>query len=318
MSQPKEKPFMRARRPEVKPYLELVKGNTYCIVTGYARIPLYKLDGHRAIMIDSGLPQSWDEILALLEQEKLEIAAVLTSHAHPDHVGNHKNLRERFGADIYMSRFSAAIYDNAMNQTAISIGVTGYRKYSKTLGAPFDADVIFDWDIKTIDVEGATFIIEQLPGHAAEHIGIVTPDNVAYLGDTVLDEDMVKNVRLPFCTCLEPDLEALEGIAEMKYDKYILAHNGVYDSIRELALLNRANLLKKADMIEALFDEYLTLDAAVKKLLLATGGDIDNKRTVSGTRYNMSIFVTYLEDTDRLTSRARDGALEYIRSGTEA
>ena len=314
MSEPKEKPFLRARRPEIKPHLEHVKGNTWCIVTGYARIPLYKLDEHRVIMIDSGLPQSWDELLALLEREQLQVEAVLTSHAHPDHVGNHKNLREHFGADIYMSRFSAAIYDNAMNQSAISIGITGYRKYSKTLGRTFDADVIFDWDIKTIEVEDATFIIEQLPGHAAEHIGIVTPDNVAYLGDTVLDESMVRNIRLPFCTCLEPDLESLEGIAQMQYDKYILAHNGVYDSIREVALLNRDNLLKKADMIADLFDDYMTMDAAVKKLLLATGGDIDNKRTVSGTRYNMSIFITYLEDTDRLICRARDGALEYIRN----
>lgn len=317
MSNPQKKPFMKARGPEVKLHLEQVKDNTWCIVTGYARIPLYRLDETRAIMIDSGLPQSWDELLALLEREKLEIVAVLTSHAHPDHVGNHRNLRDRFGTEIYMSRFSAAIYDNPMNQTALSIGVSGYRKYSRTLGLPFDADVIFDWDVRSIEVEGATFGIEQLPGHAAEHIGIVTPDNVAYLGDTVLDESMIKNVRLPFCTCLEPDLESLEKIADMQYDRYILAHNGVYDEIRELALRNRDNLLEKADMIEALCDEYITLDGMVKKLLLATGGDIDSKRTVSGTRYNLSIFVAYLTDLGRLTMRAHDGALEYIKVNRE-
>lgn len=313
MSKP-EKPYVRARHPEIKPSLEHVKGNTWCIVLGYARIPLYKLDEHRAIMIDSGLSQSWEPLLELLEREQLEIVAVLTSHGHPDHVGNHKNLRERFGTEIYMSRFSAAIYDNPMNQSAISIGVSGYRKFKKTLGNTFDADVIFDWDIKSIEVEGVTFRIEQLPGHAAEHIGIVTPDNVAYLGDTVLDENMVKNIRLPFCTCLEPNLESLEHIMQMQYDKYIIAHNGVYDDILELAKLNRDNMLQKADLIESLCDEYITLDGMVKKLLLQTGGDVDNKKTVSGTRYNLAIFVTYLDDLGRLENRARDGALEYIKT----
>ena len=312
MSKP-EKPFVRARHPEVKPELVQVKDNTWCIVLGYVRIPVYRLDETRAIMIDSGLPQSWESILELLEREKLEIVAVLTSHAHPDHVGNHKNLRERFGAEIYMSRFSAAVYNNPMNQSALSIGISGYRKYHKTLGTAFDADVLFDWDVKQLEVEGVTFGIEQLPGHAAEHIGIVTPDNVIYLGDTMLDEKMVQHLRLPYCTCLEPYLESLEHIMNMQYDKYILAHNAVYDEIYEIAKLNRDNMLQKADMIEALCDEYITMDGMVKKLLLQTGGDLDNKRTVSGTRYNLSIFVTYLEDFDRLENRAHDGALEYIK-----
>lgn len=309
-----EKAYVRARNPEFKPTLEQVKGNTWCIVLGYVRIPVYKLDEHRAIMIDSGLPQSWEAILGMLEQEKLEIVAVLTSHAHPDHVGNHKNLRDRFGAEIYMSRFSAAVYNNAMNQSALSIGITGYRQYKRTLGTAFDADVIFDWDVKSIEVEGVVFGIEQLPGHAAEHMGIVTPDNVIYLGDVVLDENMVKNLRLPYCTCMEPDLESLERIMDMHYDKYILAHNAVYDEIYEIAKLNRDNLLQKADMIEALCDEYITIDGMVKKLLLQTGGELDNKRTVSGTRYNLSIFVSYLNDLGRLEFRANDGALEYIKT----
>lgn len=310
MSKPEN---IRRRRQEIKPELVQVKGNTWCIVLGYIRLPLYRIDDTRAILIDSGLPQSWEPLLELLEREKLEIVAILTSHAHPDHVGNHKKLRERFGAEIYMSHFSAALYNNPINQSALSSGLTGYRKYKKTLGVTFDADVLFDWDVKILEVEGVTFGIEQLPGHAAEHIGIVTPDNVIYLGDTVLDENMVKNLRLPYCTCLEPDIETLEYIMDMQYDKYILAHSAVCDEIREIARLNRDNLLAKADMIESLCDEYITMDGMVKKLLQQTGGETDSQRTVGGTRHNLSVFVSYLEDVGRLENRANDGVLEYIK-----
>ena len=38
----------------IKPYLEHVKGNTYCIVMSAVRIPIYKLNATDAIMIDSG------------------------------------------------------------------------------------------------------------------------------------------------------------------------------------------------------------------------------------------------------------------------
>jgi len=39
----------------MKPYLERVMGDTWCIVTGFARIPLYMPDRANAVMIDSGL-----------------------------------------------------------------------------------------------------------------------------------------------------------------------------------------------------------------------------------------------------------------------
>ena len=45
----------------IEPYLEHVKGQTYCIVTGYSRLPVYKLNDTDVIMIDSGLPREWDE-----------------------------------------------------------------------------------------------------------------------------------------------------------------------------------------------------------------------------------------------------------------
>ena len=73
MSRPQEKSLMKARGADFEPVLEQVKGNTWCIVLGYARIPVYKLDEHKIIMIDSGLPQSWEQLLGLLEKEKLKL-----------------------------------------------------------------------------------------------------------------------------------------------------------------------------------------------------------------------------------------------------
>lgn len=299
------------KRPEIKPHLELVKGNTYCIVLSYARIPLYMLGGGKAIMIDSGFAQSWENILWLLEKENLQITAVLTSHAHPDHLGNHRNLQKHFGAKLYMSDFAAMAYRTPMNQTALGLGLVSYRMFREALGQPLRADHIIDPFSKTIDVEGTKFGVLYLPGHAAEHLGFITPDNVAYLGDAVLDENMVQRLRIPYCTCVEPDLESKEAIAELHCDRYILAHNGVCDEIRPLAEQNRDSMLEKARHLEKLCRDYQTLDQITLQFLLETGGDPDSYRTVHGARRNISVFVEYLIDTDRLEVRARNGVVEY-------
>ena len=58
---------------EFKPFLQHVKGNTYCIVTEYMRLPLYRLNDRDAILIDSGLPREWPAISQVLEAENLKI-----------------------------------------------------------------------------------------------------------------------------------------------------------------------------------------------------------------------------------------------------
>ena len=305
---------MRTLDRNLKPYLEHVKGNTYCVVTGYARIPLYKLNKTDGILLDSGLPRDWEGILACLQENDLQIKAVLTSHVHPDHVGNHLNLRRQFGAKIYMTMYAASVCASPMNQVASYAGVITYRRLVKDMVSGFVPDHLIDWNARSITVEGATFGLLQLPGHNAEHLGIVTPDNVAYLGDTILSEHVVKSLRAPFCVCVELDLASKESLAETNYDYYIMAHNGVCTDIRELAYLNRDMLLEKADLLESLADSYLTLDALTAKMMKATGSNAESLRRVVGFRRNVTPFVDYLLDMGRLTCRVNEGTIEYIRS----
>lgn len=297
----------------IEPYLEHVKGNTFCIVTGYARIPLYKLDRTHCILIDSGLHEDEKGIISCLEKEHLSVKAVLTSHSHIDHVGNHLALRRHFGARLYMSMFAAAANAEPVNLACCLPDFTSYRRLQPFMEGHFKPDVLMDWGADSIEVEGAVFQILHLPGHDAEHMGLVTPDNVAYLADAILSEPIVRALRTSYSTCVEPDLDSKLAVSQLSYDRYILAHNGVYDEIQNLALLNRDIQLEKLEMIESLADEYTTLEGLVAKTLRATGNDLSAVHKVSGTRHNVRVLVDYLADTGRLKTRAKDGYLEYIR-----
>ena len=297
----------------IKPYLEHVKGNTYCIVMSAVRIPIYKLNATDAIMIDSGYARDWDSLLALLQEENLRITSVLISHGHPDHIGNNANLRSHFGTKIYTSLFTAAVYASPMNLLS-SISVNGsYRKLNSTRLGYYVPDVIMDWTAPTVTVDGVTFEVLQLAGHCAEQMGFVTPDGVAYIADLLLSRKMVQSISIPYCTCLELNLESVDKLLKTRYDRYILAHNEVVDDIQELAAINRDNLLKKADFVEQLVDGSITKNDLVIRFLEKTGKDLNAPKKVNGIHYNISALITYLVDQGRLTEYVQNGAVYYAR-----
>ena len=298
-------------RENIKPYLEHVKGNTWCIVTGFARIPVYKQTETEVILIDSGIPADGPGIVECLREAGLTVKAVLTSHKHPDHTGNHLLLRRSFGARLYMSRYTAAACAEPMNQVESYLGMASYRSIAKQMVEQFHPDSIIDWRADSITVDGIRFEILHLPGHCAEQMGFVTPDNVAYVADTVLSEHVVTKLRTSYCTCVELDLQSKEEVSRLHYDRYILAHNEVCDSIEKLAILNRDILLSKAQLLASLAADYVTLEELVRRLMIQTGNDLTSIRKIRGTHHNVHVLLDYLVDTEALSVRAQDGRLEY-------
>lgn len=298
----------------ISPRLEHVLGDTWCIVTGSYRIPLYMPDRDNAVMIDSGLKRPDREgLLALLEQEKIRVSALLTSHFHRDHVGNHRVIKEIHGAHVYMTPFASAVCSNPGNQTAST-----YESFllAAIRGGPFESptDHIFLPSDPQLTAAGHTFRLLPLPGHAQEHTGFVTPDGVAYLGDTLLTRQILQKIRIPYCVSCREDLAAKEAVKSLDYPCYILAHNGVCTELGELAQENIDNLHAKLRKVEELASRYITLEQLAARYLLESGGDGNVVGKVTGTKRNVQVLVEYLQESGRLDIRARDGFLEYIRT----
>lgn len=298
-----------------KPRLEHVKGDTWCIVTGYVRIPLFRLGGGRAVLIDSGLAvPDGPGILSLLRREGLTAAAVLTSHAHIDHTGNHSLLQREHGARLWMSLFDAAASSNAMGMKALFANTSyhGTEEYAASMLCRAD-EIIWPEDTH-VTVEGADFTVLRLPGHAPEHLGFVTPDGAAYLGDTLMSEQVLAAVRIPYCTCCELDLQSKRAAAELPYDCCIIAHNGVRGDVRALAQANIDALLEKVEVTAAQADRWLSMEELVARAAAAMGMAGDSVYRIKVAERNIRTFAEHLMDTGRLAQRARDGIIQYIRA----
>lgn len=295
-----------------KPELEHVRGDTWCIVTGFARIPIYLADRKRAIMIDSGLRKpDGEEILALLEREKIHVSSLLTSHYHQDHIGNHALLKARFQCEVYMSPYAAAVCAEPRNM--LSGNHETYHIAQKRLASlACKTERVIDLSGNSLSVEGAEFGILHLPGHAQEQLGFVTPDGVAYLADTVLSEPIFKAIRLPYITYCTQDLQAKESLKALPYDCYLLAHNEVREEICTLAQKNIENIQEKLALIEGLADHWITMEQLTAKVIACLGGDAGSVGKVFGAKRNVQVFSEHLLERNRLAVRARDGLIEYI------
>ncbi len=291
--------------------LEHVLGDTWCIVTRFCRIPLYIPDRAFAVMIDSGLKRPDREgILELLKKENIHVAALLTSHFHRDHIGNHSAIKKTHGCRVYMTPYSAIVSADSHNliasgyETVTMYKARGHNSYCQP-------DEIIPRDAEELTVCGYRFKLLWLQGHAVEQVGFITPDNVAYLGDTLLSDNVLQSVRLPYYTCGRLDLEAKESLRTLQANRFILAHNGIYDNIDGLIDRNIANILEKLDLVKSVAGEWKTLEQLCVAVMKKFDFDLNDTMRVVGSKRNITVMVEQLVESGELAVRIRDGYVEY-------
>lgn len=236
-----------------------VLGSTYAAAATTALLPVYKLTDRDIVLIDTGYAKLDRSALTnLIDENGWRVRAVLCSHAHWDHTGNVRYLQQRYGAQAAISLIEAGISVNPDSYRANYVALTYGKSRELFLEECFTADrVIFPQD-DHIDVDGARFGVLPLPGHSAGHIGFVTPDGVAYIGDCLLDSHEIAGAKLPTSMYIARDLESKESLRGADYPAYILAHKQVITDPAQLPALideNIAFIHRKADeLLEDLTD----------------------------------------------------------------
>ncbi len=132
-------------------------------------------DGRTALLVDPGA--ATPQALATVRARGLEVAAILLTHAHLDHIEGVATARRDTGAPIHLHPLDQPIYDGAAAQ-AVSFGVPWE-------GAPPPPDVDLVPGTNLV-FGGSEFEVVFTPGHAPGHVIFVsTSEPVAIVGDVV-------------------------------------------------------------------------------------------------------------------------------------
>ena len=292
--------------------LEHILGDTWAIKTNNARIPLYMPDRNNAVMIDAGYaPTSQEAILGLLEQENIHVRAVLVSHWHIDHVGCIPSLQEKYGTHTYMSRF-AWIMINSFNMERKSVFSYPFLVIPNENLTLRDDEHLIASDATEISVCGYTFQILRYPGHETDNMGYVTPDNVVYLSDTILSQDVLHSIRIPYFADWDADLKTKRQLLDHNFSACVMAHNGVViGSGRQIIQANIDNMLEKIELVASLCEQEITIEDLTSRMVEVTAGKPDVVGKVNGTRRNTEKVLEYLFKNGRLEIFAKDGYVYY-------
>lgn len=134
-----------------------------------------------AIVIDPG--DEVERILAILKKHNLKAKYILNTHAHFDHVGNCRELKEATGAKIWLHRADLPIYESAPRQAAL-FTMYGVKPIRMTAVDQFlkDAD--------GVQVGKIAAQVIHTPGHTPGSLSIHVPgssQDKLFAGDTLFN-----------------------------------------------------------------------------------------------------------------------------------
>lgn len=293
--------------------LRHVYGNTYAAVGVTALMPVYKLTDTDIVLMDTGYARlDRSALVNLVEDNGLHLRGIICSHAHFDHTGNVRYLQQRYGCQAAAQIIEAGISVNPDAYRANYVALTYGKSREYLLEECFPADVIIPADAGHLDFCGARFGILQLPGHSAGHIGVVTPDGVAYLGDCLIDEEQIAAAKLPTSMFIARDLESKESLRNLRRPAYIIAHKQVLTDIGPLIDRNIAFIHDKGRELLEDLEDGMSFDQWIYAFCQRENVRTRNEFKFSIVERNFANFVDWLTDEGKVEVRREFCAKHYF------
>lgn len=295
-----------------------VKGNTFCIDTGMTYIPFYKINDAEIIMLDSGWANGEREgIDELLERNNFKVVGILCSHAHIDHIGNNAYLKQKFNCIIAMPAYEALVCSSTVNLKVYYSNQTLSEVTERFGHMVCETDSMILDNQDKIAICGITFKILHTPGHSPAHICIVTPDDVAYLGDTLISYEVMEGAKMPYAYILSEDLKSKIKLCDLKCSKYVVAHKGIYNDITQLITDNINFYKNRAERVYALIDGAMTMEDILKAVIKSFRIQVDTKYRYAVIEKMLRSYVEYLHEIKRIELNVNNGFLKYSKNSSD-
>jgi glyoxylase-like metal-dependent hydrolase (beta-lactamase superfamily II) len=191
--------------------LKQIGKNTYYIDCP-AKIGLYRLNNSEVCLIDTGNDtEAGKKILRILEENDWKLKYIINTHSNADHIGGNAYLQEKTGCKIYSSGIEQAFTNYPFLESSFLYGGFPFKELQNKflLARPSKIN-----NINELQLPG--FKIINLPGHFFGMIGIITPDNIFFIADSLVSERIINKYHISFIYDIDAYLNTLKMLETLE------------------------------------------------------------------------------------------------------
>ncbi len=257
---------------------------------------IYQLNDQEVCMIDTGNGEkSARAAQEILETRGWKLKFIINTHSHIDHLGGNKYLMKTWNCPAYETNVENAFANHGRLEASYMFGGYPFRQMKQFFDHP---GPIGFRDIEDFALpHGLEYM--DLPGHSFGMIGVKTPDDVWFLGDSVLNQKCLEKYQFGYLVDVEKYMETLELLETLEGSLFIPAHGDVVEDIRPLAQGNKENIRKNIEALLGICGQGKGYDEILKGVYDHYGmkANFIQHAVVGST---LRCYLTYLQDRSQL------------------
>ncbi len=210
------------------------------------RVGIYKTGENTVCLIDTGSDAKIGaRILKLVEAEGYKITAIFNTHCHADHVGGNAVIQQKTGCKIYCPDIDlGAVRHTLLNQIMLS-GSYPLKELDRRM---YLADSCNAEPLREEVLPKGLQII-NLKGHSMGMVGFKTSDDVCFLADSIVSDEVLQKYPATYLVSLYDYLQTLDYIETLSAKLFIPSHISATNDIKLLVKQNRKSVLSVVNTI---------------------------------------------------------------------
>jgi glyoxylase-like metal-dependent hydrolase (beta-lactamase superfamily II) len=228
-----------------------------------SKMGIYRLDETNVCAIDTGNDaDAGKKLLKHIDSNGWKLKMIINTHSHADHIGGNALLQKRTGCDSYCVGLENVFIENTFLEPSFIFGATPFSAIETKvyMARPAHSQEL------TADILPEGFEIERLDGHSFAQIGIKTPDDVWFIGDALVSEEVIDKYHLTFLEDVSKYLESIDKVMNLKGKLFIPSHAPAVEDVVPLAKRNRDKVHEIEELIYQLCIEAKTLGQLQKEI----------------------------------------------------
>lgn len=285
----------------------------------------------RGVLIDSGYTESDAQWIGdLLESDVIHLEAILNTHAHPDTSGGSSYLKKRFGCKVYASQTQRPFIEHpnrsnyismvqaavdkereehlALKEAESSEASSAEEESSQQLQDQAPRRSVIQPKPCTVDgtlspqrpfvmSTGKAFTIVDLSGHVIGQYGVVTPDNVFFIADSLYTYAELSEKPIPYLESVDQFRKTLALLLNTSYSHFVPAHGAAMEfSISSEVLFHQRQL----DMIEQAILLHLQMPHTKEELIALLFATFGIEETIPNFYMMSATIISFLNALKRL------------------